>query len=161
MHTLAQGEAVRLALEGIPRLLPDETLPERGRETVLAEQRGLFELYLEFLLGVFRLIRDLEERYRLDVFAGVVGHDPQADDDVRQLYARWLEIADGFRQRAEFFGRQHLPLDRASVHDLALFSEKAKEAGTAWKTPKLSRSPAFRRRYTTPEVAATMGITGP
>jgi hypothetical protein len=113
-----------------------------------------FKPKLEWFLGFFPMIRELEDDWRRDVFCGRDQLDEQTDQAVRGLYALWLAYSRMYREKAEFLGRN---LPNAIDEFLDRLGRSAREGDRllrAWEPPVLSRGPSFRAPVLSPEAAA-------
>ncbi len=113
-----------------------------------------FKPTMERFLGLFPMIREVEDDWRRDVFCGRAELDEQTDQIVRGLYALWLFYSRMFKEKAEFLGR-NLPgtLDE-SLDRLVRSVREGDRLLRAWESPVLSRGLSFRAPVLSPEAAA-------
>jgi hypothetical protein len=163
MHTQAPGNAVRRELATVAAAVQQEEQEEQGQAPnelarLLEEKAGLFRLRVKTCLGLFHLLRQVDERCRLAVFRGELDGDPELDKGLRDLYSAWLDLSARMKERLDFFARHKAPLDAELSCDLDLYAREAAQVLSSWRPPTEAKSPALRARRVTREEAVGLGL---
>jgi hypothetical protein len=161
MNTIPFGGTIHRELLSLAEAVGQEVGDRPGGAVefsrLLAEKSGVFRLWLKTYLGLFTLLEQLEDRWRLGVFRGEAGFDPGQEADIHGLFEIWSRLSDPMRQRMEFYARHALDI-RSEAEELARCTQKVRHILTSWQPPTLAKSKALRIRYVTPEEATGLGL---
>ena len=158
MSTIAFGGTIQRELLSLGKAIEEERTEEAGDfSRLFAERSGVFHLWLNTYLGLFRLLELLEDRWRMGVFRGEVGFDPLQEADIHGIFEKWSRLSDPMRQRMEFYARHGLDT-QTEAEELARCTQRVHHILDSWQPATVANSKALRIRYVAREEATALGI---
>ena len=94
----------------------EESANDGGEEyrAWLEAKRRFFILKLAEYLGLHEMAEEANLTWRREVFRGQRSPDAQKDTAQRQLFVTLLRVGEALQERAEYFTRHALPLDKGA-----------------------------------------------
>jgi hypothetical protein len=161
MQTVSRGSTINRELESVSAAVQEGNEQEETRaefRRILSAERRLFEHLFERYLGLYGMICELNDDWRVAVLRGEEPPNAEEDRGFRELFERWLRLSDRVRQRAEFYERHCQKFDWRLHHALRLYTEEVGRTLRDWQPARLSTAKAFRTRTVSREEAASLGF---
>jgi hypothetical protein len=108
-------------------------------------------------LGLFRLLEQVEDCWRMGVFRGEAGFDPKRAVDIRYLFEMWSDLSDPMLWLMKFYTQPGLDIG-SEADELATCTQRVYHVLTSWQPVTLSKAKALRIRYVTRGEADALGL---
>ena len=119
-----------------------------------------FREVLTVILGVFPLIKQLDNDWRREVFCGKQEADPEVEEGIYTLFALLHTFSlheSKLAEKARYYARHGYACDFApQIEALVRFGEEAEAVLRAWESPALSSAPSFRTPPLNAETSARL-----
>jgi hypothetical protein len=162
MKTVSRGSTINQELESVSAAVQQEGNEQEEIKAefrrILSARREVFELHFKRCLGLYGVICQLNDQWRVAVFRGEEPQNADEDRGFKELFERWLSLSDRVRQRAEFYERHCQKFDWRLHNDLRLYTQEARRTLQEWQPARLSTAKAFRTRTVSKEEAALLGF---
>jgi hypothetical protein len=109
----------------------------------LQDKAVKFRHVLDVYLNVYRMIRELDDTWRRQVYRGVERFDERTESAVRSLYGLWVAYSGMFEEKAAYFGRHGSKFD-AELDAIGRNKREADQVLRTWEPPLKTSAPSFR-----------------